>query len=245
MGYPNPAESVYDLFMTGHAGCSVATALGLQVRRRVAPARREPPGGGRHRRRGLPFGHRLRGHEQRRRPEARNCSWCSTTTRCRSARGWADWREYLDRLRMNAFYTGLKSEVQRMLGQLPMLGDPVERLLAQVKERSRPACTAACCSRSWVSATSARSTATTSPSCSKYLEMVQDVDGPGAAARGDAKGARLSSRPRRTRPRSTRRPRSHGDNGDRWWRFKKSISRVLHRRGPRSDSSSRCEPTRG
>ena len=30
MGYPNPAESPYDLFMTGHAGCSVATALGLK-----------------------------------------------------------------------------------------------------------------------------------------------------------------------------------------------------------------------
>ncbi len=31
MGYPNPAESPYDLFMTGHAGCSVSCALGLQV----------------------------------------------------------------------------------------------------------------------------------------------------------------------------------------------------------------------
>ena len=29
MGYPNPAESPYDLFMTGHAGCSVSTMLGL------------------------------------------------------------------------------------------------------------------------------------------------------------------------------------------------------------------------
>ena len=29
MGYPNPAESEYDLFMTGHAGSSVSTALGL------------------------------------------------------------------------------------------------------------------------------------------------------------------------------------------------------------------------
>ena len=29
MGYPNPAESPFDLFMTGHAGCSVSTALGL------------------------------------------------------------------------------------------------------------------------------------------------------------------------------------------------------------------------
>jgi 1-deoxy-D-xylulose-5-phosphate synthase len=31
MGYPNPAESPYDLFMTGHAGCSVSCALGLKV----------------------------------------------------------------------------------------------------------------------------------------------------------------------------------------------------------------------
>ncbi len=30
MGYPNPAESDYDLFLTGHAGCSVGTALGLR-----------------------------------------------------------------------------------------------------------------------------------------------------------------------------------------------------------------------
>ncbi len=31
MGYPNPHESDYDLFMTGHAGCSVSCALGLKV----------------------------------------------------------------------------------------------------------------------------------------------------------------------------------------------------------------------
>src|SRR5262245_12248367 len=31
MGYPNPAESPYDLFMTGHAGCATATSLGLKV----------------------------------------------------------------------------------------------------------------------------------------------------------------------------------------------------------------------
>lgn len=30
MGYPNPAESEYDLFMTGHAGCSISTAVGLK-----------------------------------------------------------------------------------------------------------------------------------------------------------------------------------------------------------------------
>jgi 1-deoxy-D-xylulose-5-phosphate synthase len=31
MGYPNPSESPYDLFMTGHAGCAPATALGLKA----------------------------------------------------------------------------------------------------------------------------------------------------------------------------------------------------------------------
>jgi 1-deoxy-D-xylulose-5-phosphate synthase len=31
MGYPNPHECAYDLFMTGHAGCSASCALGLKV----------------------------------------------------------------------------------------------------------------------------------------------------------------------------------------------------------------------
>src|SRR5712692_9354047 len=31
MGYPNPHESPYDLFMTGHAGCSISCCLGLKV----------------------------------------------------------------------------------------------------------------------------------------------------------------------------------------------------------------------
>src|SRR5205085_11209268 len=31
MGYPNPHESEYDLFMTGHAGASVSTVSGLKA----------------------------------------------------------------------------------------------------------------------------------------------------------------------------------------------------------------------
>src|ERR1700722_4409396 len=31
MGYPNPQESEYDLFMTGHAGCSLSSALALKL----------------------------------------------------------------------------------------------------------------------------------------------------------------------------------------------------------------------
>ncbi len=35
---------------------------------------------------------------------------------------------------MNSFYTGLKAEVQKVLDKVPVIGDPVERLLAQVKD---------------------------------------------------------------------------------------------------------------
>src|SRR5580704_1894263 len=31
MGYPNPHESDYDLFMTGHAGCATSCAIGLKT----------------------------------------------------------------------------------------------------------------------------------------------------------------------------------------------------------------------
>lgn len=31
MGYPNPAESPYDLFMTGHAACSISCGIGLKA----------------------------------------------------------------------------------------------------------------------------------------------------------------------------------------------------------------------
>ena len=42
--------------------------------------------------------------------------------------------QYLDELRVNAFYTSLKSEVLKVLNRVPLLGDPVERFLAQMKE---------------------------------------------------------------------------------------------------------------
>ena len=61
MGYPNPAESDYDLFMTGHAGCSVTTALGLKCGDDLLRPDETAHVGGRDRRRGLPSGHRLGG----------------------------------------------------------------------------------------------------------------------------------------------------------------------------------------
>ena len=107
MGYPNPQESPYDLFMTGHAGCSVSTALGLKS------------------------GDELLGHPQRHSVavigdgafpsgivfEAMNNAGGLKTkllvilndnkmSICPRVGGVA---EYLDRLRMNPSYSGLKS----------------------------------------------------------------------------------------------------------------------------------------
>jgi 1-deoxy-D-xylulose-5-phosphate synthase len=132
MGYPNPVESDYDLFMTGHAGCSVSTALGLRS------------------------GDELRGESDRKSVAVigdgafpsgivfealNNAGELSSDllvvlndnrmSICPRVGSVAD---YLDRLRANPFYTGLKHEVVKVLNHLPVFGDPAERLLAQVKE---------------------------------------------------------------------------------------------------------------
>ena len=45
--------------------------------------------------------------------------------------------QYLDRLRTNPFYMGLKEEVVKMLNRVPVFGDPAERFLAQLKEAAK------------------------------------------------------------------------------------------------------------
>jgi len=132
MGYPNPHESDYDLFMTGHAGSSVATMLGIAS------------------------GDALRGEADRKAVavigdgafpsgivyEALNNAGGMNSdllvvlndnkmSICPRVGGMAS---YLDRLRSNPFYSGLKSEVIKALNHVPLLGDPTERFLAQLKE---------------------------------------------------------------------------------------------------------------
>lgn len=132
MGYPNPVESEYDLFMTGHAGCSVSTALGLKSgddllqeghRKSVAVI-----GDG-----ALPSGIVFEalnnaGELAKDLIVVLNDNKMSICPRVGAV------AHYLDRLRANPFYTGLKSEVVKVLNRLPVFGDPAERLLAQIKE---------------------------------------------------------------------------------------------------------------
>lgn len=132
MGYPNPYESEYDLFMTGHAGCSVSTAVGLrsgdllvdqEERRTVAVI-----GDG-----AFPSGIVFEALNNAGELEddltiVLNDNKMSICPRVGAVAG------YLDRLRSNPYYTGLKSEVGKLLESIPMFGDPAERFLAQMKE---------------------------------------------------------------------------------------------------------------
>ena len=132
MGYPNPAESDYDLFMTGHAGCSVSTALGLKSGDDLndEPGRRSVAviGDG-----AFPSGIVFEAMNNAGELNADlivvlNDNKMSICPRVGAV------ANYLDRLRTNPFYTGFKSEVVRVLNKLPLFGDPTERLLAQIKE---------------------------------------------------------------------------------------------------------------
>lgn len=132
MGYPNPHESEYDLFMTGHAGASLSAVMGLRSgdelmgetdRHAVAVI-----GDG-----AFPSGIVYEamnnvGHLQDKLLVVLNDNKMSICPRVGGV------GKYLDRLRTNPFYTGLKTEVVKTLSKMPVLGDPAERFLAQLKE---------------------------------------------------------------------------------------------------------------
>lgn len=133
MGYPNPNESPYDLFMTGHAGCSVSTALGLKSGDDLVndgPERHSVAviGDG-----AFPSGIVFEalnnaGGLKKKLLVILNDNKMSI---CPRVGGVA---EYLDRLRINPIYKGFKHEILRILNKVPIVGDPVERFLAQMKE---------------------------------------------------------------------------------------------------------------
>ena len=179
MGYPNPNESPYDLFMTGHAGSSVSTALGLRS------------------------GDELMGHGERHAVavigdgafpsgivfEALNNAGGKPPNKtkllvvlndnkmsiCPRVGGVAD---YLDRLRMNRLYTGLKHEVAGFLSKLPLVGDPVERFLSLVKDSIKAGLHGGMLFEElgfhYVGPVDGHSI----PQLCKYLKLVKEVEGP-------------------------------------------------------------------
>ena len=136
MGYPNPEESDYDLFVTGHAGSSVSTALGLasgdsQLRSQEGRWSVAVIGDG-----AFPSGVVYEAMNNAKRDGKRLLVILNDNKMsiCHRVGGVAD---YLDRLRMNRLYSGFKEEVARVRSKVPLLGDPTERLLAQIKEAAK------------------------------------------------------------------------------------------------------------
>jgi len=133
MGYPNPAESPYDLFMTGHAGCSISTAVGLKCGDDLVR-----PEEHRHVVAVIGDGAFPSGIVS----EAMNhAGWLkkplivvlndNRMSICQRVGGIA---EYLDRLRMAPLYSGIKNEVYNLLSKVPLVGTSMERLLDQLRD---------------------------------------------------------------------------------------------------------------
>ncbi len=133
MGYPNPAESDYDLFVTGHAGSSVSTVLGLKAgddlihpeegRKSVAVI-----GDG-----AFPSGIVFEAFNNAAGLDKDVLVILNDNKMgiCPRVGGLA---KYLDKARAAPFYNGLKKDVTWLLNKLPLVGEPTKEMIGSVKE---------------------------------------------------------------------------------------------------------------
>ena len=132
MGYPNPEESLYDLFVTGHAGSSASTVLGLktaddllfeQERKAVAVI-----GDG-----ALPSGIVFEALNNIAELNKNVLVILNDNEMgiCPRVGGLA---KYLDKARSKPFYNGLKRDVSSFLNSLPLVGGSIESALRKSKE---------------------------------------------------------------------------------------------------------------
>jgi 1-deoxy-D-xylulose-5-phosphate synthase len=133
MGYPNPAESPFDLFMTGHAGCAPSTALGLKVGDELMghPERHSVAviGDG-----ALPSGivfesfNHASGLKTNKLLVILNDNKMSI---CPPVGGVAN---YLDRARMSSTYHDWNKRLKSLLPSIPLVGEHAERWFQQFKD---------------------------------------------------------------------------------------------------------------
>lgn len=132
MGYPNPNESDFDLFMTGHAGASVSSVLGLKAgddllgegdRKAVAVI-----GDG-----ALPSGIVFEAFNNAAGLDKDVLVILNDNEMgiCPRVGGLAS---TLDKARTAPFYDGLKRDVQAFLNKVPLVGQPVENVLGGLKD---------------------------------------------------------------------------------------------------------------
>ena len=151
MGYPNPQESIYDLFMTGHAGCSVSCALGLKTGDDLVAAIRDtagvPASPAEQARRlhkdrhsvavigdgALPSGIVFEalnnaGNLGRKLLVILNDNQMSICPRVGAL------AQCLDRARLTNFYQSWKRTLQKMVARLPLVGEMANQAIDQVRD---------------------------------------------------------------------------------------------------------------
>lgn len=132
MGFPHPGESPYDLFMTGHAGCSVSTVSGLKAaddllgqsdRHAVAVI-----GDG-----ALPSGivfeafNNIGGMNQ-------NVMVILNDNKMSICPRTGGVAQYLDQCRMTGLYQGGKRRINQLLNHIPVLGEMAHSALEQFRD---------------------------------------------------------------------------------------------------------------
>jgi 1-deoxy-D-xylulose-5-phosphate synthase len=132
MGYPNPAESEFDLFMTGHAGCAASASLGLKVGDELMgrPDRYSVAvvGDG-----ALPSGIVFEalnnaGHLNRKFLMVLNDNKMSICPRVGAL------ATSLDRARLTSLYRGSKKQLQKLIGKVPVVGGMANQAIDQLRD---------------------------------------------------------------------------------------------------------------
>jgi 1-deoxy-D-xylulose-5-phosphate synthase len=176
MGYPNPDESPYDLFMTGHAGSSVSTALGLASgddlcgrgdRRAVAVI-----GDG-----ALPSGIVFEalnnaGFLKKRLIVILNDNRMSICPRVGAL------AEYLDVIRTNPWYRGLRNQASGLIKGMPMVGESMGRMIVNVKDSLKATIHGGMLFESMGVRYFGPVEGHSLPNLIRYLELVKDEEGP-------------------------------------------------------------------
>ncbi|MFM1996379.1 MAG: 1-deoxy-D-xylulose-5-phosphate synthase [Planctomycetota bacterium] len=176
MGYPNPDESPYDLFMTGHAGSSVSTALGLASgddlcgrgdRRAVAVI-----GDG-----ALPSGIVFEalnnaGFLKKRLLVILNDNRMSICPRVGAL------AEYLDVIRTNPWYRGLRDQATGLIKGVPMVGESMERMIVNVKDSLKATLHGGMLFQSLGVRYFGPVEGHSLPNLIRYLELIKDEEGP-------------------------------------------------------------------
>ena len=141
MGFPNPNESEYDLMMTGHAGSSVGTALGLRCGDELLCAPNNQHGNNRHSVAVIGDGAFASGGVFEAMNHAgglqKNITVILNDNKmsiCPRVGGLA---HHLDSLRLHPRYSRFKQKLQSILDRLPLIGTSVDSLLRYFKETIR------------------------------------------------------------------------------------------------------------